>query len=53
MKTRSSFEIGLPLVLLIVALCASLPILILSLIRLTLGVCSISHRSLKELRMII
>jgi hypothetical protein len=53
MQTRSSFEICLPLVLLILARCASLPILILSLIWLTLGVCSIGHHSLKELRMII
>jgi hypothetical protein len=49
MKTRSSFEICLPLVLCVTACLASLPTLILSLVWLTLGACSIGHRSLDEL----
>jgi hypothetical protein len=49
MKTRSSFEIRLPLVLFGVACLASPPTLILSLIWLTLGACSIGHHSLEEL----
>jgi hypothetical protein len=49
MKTRSSLEICLPLVLCAAACVASLPMLILSLVWLTLGVCSIGYRSLREL----
>lgn len=49
MKTRSSLEICLPLVLCVAACLASLPTLILSLIWLTLGACSIGYRSLTEL----
>lgn len=48
MKTRSSFEICLPLVVFGVACLASLPTLILSLLWLTLGACSVGHRSLEE-----
>jgi hypothetical protein len=48
MKTRSSLEICLPLILCVVACLVSLPTLILSLIWLTLGACSIGHRSLEE-----
>jgi hypothetical protein len=49
MKTRSSLEMCLPLVLCMAACLASLPTLILCLIWLTLGACSIGHRSLAEL----
>ena len=49
MKTRSSFEICLPLLLCVAACLASLPTLVFSLIWLTLGACSIGHRSLEEL----
>jgi hypothetical protein len=49
MKTRSSFEICLPLVLCVVACLMSLPTLILTLIWLTLGAASIGYRSLAEL----
>jgi hypothetical protein len=49
MKTRTSFEICLPLVLCVAACLASLPTLVLSIIWLTLGVCSIGHRPLEEL----
>ena len=49
MKTRSSFEICLPLVLCVAACLVSLPTLILTLIWLTLGAASIGYRSLAEL----
>ncbi|SIO39485.1 hypothetical protein SAMN05444172_1583 [Burkholderia sp. GAS332] len=48
MKTRSSLEICLPLVLCVVACLVSLPTLIITLIWLTLGACSIGYRSLAE-----
>lgn len=49
MKTRSSLEICLPLVLCVVGGVASLPTLVLCGIWVTLGVCSIGHHSLEEL----
>ncbi|MGF6636492.1 hypothetical protein [Paraburkholderia sp. MM6662-R1] len=49
MKTRSPLEICLPLVILIVASLASLPTFIISVIWLTIGICSVGYRSLGEL----
>ncbi|CAE6847414.1 hypothetical protein R70006_07398 [Paraburkholderia domus] len=49
MKTRSSLEICLPLFVFAVACLVSLPTLILALVWLTLGACSIGHHSLEEL----
>jgi hypothetical protein len=49
MKTRSSLEICLPLVIGVALCLASLPTLVLTLIWLTIGVCSLGHLTLEQM----
>ncbi|WP_028225319.1 hypothetical protein [Paraburkholderia ferrariae] len=48
MKLRSSLEICLPLAVFVAACALSIPTLVLALIWLTIGVCSIGHRALND-----